>query len=121
MGNSGGPCAAQKEGLAIKLEHICIAALLGAAAASIAPAAALERNVMVTRLAKDTGWTPAEVVFALGDRWDVVETNYYARKSMRGYLAKVTAQVYAQWLAVQADGGDRTAVVGQPPEGIAVG
>ena len=56
-------------------------------------------NVMVNRLAKATGLTPAEVVLALGDNIDYAECQYYAHPSIRGHLARSTERAYRRMVA----------------------
>lgn len=73
-------------------------ALLAVAIAASAPSIAAE-SLMVNRLAKATGLAPAEVVLALGDNMTYAECQYYAHPSVRGHLARTTAQAYRRMVA----------------------
>ena len=83
-------------------QHMKLKVLVIAAGAAVSTAAAFASEpVMISRFARDTGLSPAEVALTLGDNYHVVEAQYYARPSMRGHLARLTREAHDHRMAAR--------------------
>lgn len=87
----------QKE-FAMKRTNSLATALLVVATVASAPSIAAE-SLMVNRIARATGLSPADVVQALGDNINTAECQYYAHPSIRGHLARTTELAYRRMVA----------------------
>lgn len=76
-----------------------LATVLLAVATVASPPSIAAESLMVNRLAKATGLTPADVVLALGENIHYAECRYYAHPSARGQLARTTEQAYRRMVS----------------------
>ena len=85
----------------MKLQHMKLKVFVLAAGAVSTAAVLASEPVMVSRFARDTGLSPAEVVLTLGDNYHVVEAQYNARPSTRGHLARLTLEAHDRRMAAR--------------------